>query len=220
MRYFDLAELDGNLILRPQNPYILKLPAGILQAWDWSKTDITKESIWKDGASRPESVQWATAQKMIADGFDVVFDDDGPGEAADLVCMKEETDHIRLALVHCKFSGGGVAGARIEDVVEVASQAIRSAKWTGKFKDLCRHLLNRNERRAVAGRSFILHGPLPEIGRLAKASRLKEIRPEIVLVQPGVSVAGITNDQSMVLGAAATYLKETVGIDISIICSE
>ena len=220
VRYFDLAELDGNLILRPQNPYDLKLPAGILQAWDWSKTDITKESIWKDGASRQDSVQWATAQRMIADGFDVVFDDDGPGEAADLVCMKEETDHIRLALVHCKFSGGGAAGARIEDVVEVASQAIRSAKWTAKFKDLCRHLLNRHERRAVVGRSFVLHGALPEIGRLAKASRLKEIRPGIVLVQPGVSVAGITNDQSMVLGAAASYLKETVGIDISIICSE
>jgi hypothetical protein len=214
-----LAELDGNLILRPQNPYDLKLPASCLQAWDWSKIDITKESIWKDGAVRQDSIQWATAQRMIADGFEVVFDDDGPGEAADLVCMKEEADHIRLALVHCKFSGGGAAGARIEDVVEVASQAIRSAKWTGKFKELCRHLLNRSERRAVAGRTFTLQGSLPEIGRLAKASRLKEIRPEIVLVQPGVSVVGITSDQSMVLAAAATYLKETVGIDISVACS-
>ena len=122
--------------------------------------------------------------------------------------------------MHCKFSGGGAAGARIEDVVEVASQAIRSAKWTGKFKELCRHLLNRSGRRAVAGRSFTLQGSLPEIGRLAKASRLKEIRPEIVLVQPGVSVGGITNDQSIVLAAAATYLKETVGIEISIVCSK
>jgi hypothetical protein len=157
---------------------------------------------------------------MIADGFDVVFDDDGPGEAADLVCMKEEGDYIRLALVHCKFSGGGAAGARIEDVVEVASQAIRSAKWTGKFKELCRHLVNRSERRAVAGRSFTLQGSLPEISRLAKASRLKDIRPEIMLVQPGVSINGITNDQSMVLAAAATYLKETVGIEVTIACSK
>jgi len=220
VRYFDLAELDGNLILRPQNPYDLKLPASCLHAWDWSKTDITKESIWKGGASRQDSIQWAAAQKMIAAGFDVVFDDDGPGEAADLVCMKEEADYIRLALVHCKFSGGGAAGARIKDVVEVASQGIRSAKWTGKFKELCRHLVNRSERRAVAGRSFTLLGSLAEIGQLAKASRLKEIRPEIVLVQPGVSIGGITNDQSIVLGAAATYLRETIGVDISIACSK
>ena len=220
VRYFNLAELDGNLILRPQNPSNLKLPANCLQAWDWSKTDITKESIWKGGAARQDSIQWASAQKMIADGFDVVFDDDGPGEAADLVCMKEEAHCITLALVHCKYSGGGVAGARIEDVVEVASQAIRSAKWTGKFKELCRHLVSRSDRRAVTGRSFTLEGSLSEINRLAKASRLKEIRPQIMLVQPGVSVAGITQDQSMVLGAAATYLKETVGIEISIACSK
>lgn len=157
---------------------------------------------------------------MISNGFHVVFDDDGPGEAADLVCLKEEADYIRLVLVHCKFSGDGTAGARIKDVVEVASQAIRSAKWTGKFKELCRHLVNRSERRMVAGRSFTLQGSLSDINRLAKASRLKEIRPEIVLVQPGVSVTGITNDQSMVLAAAATYLKETIGVEITIACSK
>jgi hypothetical protein len=39
----------------------------------------------------------------------VVFDDDSAGEAADLVCLKEEVDHVRLALVHCKFSGGQTA---------------------------------------------------------------------------------------------------------------
>jgi hypothetical protein len=61
---------------------------------------------------------------------------------------------------------------------------------------------------------------LPEISRLAKASRLKDIRPEIMLVQPGVSINGITNDQSMVLAAAATYLKETVGIEVTIACSK
>lgn len=220
VRYFDLTELDGNLILRPQNPYELKLPADCLVTWDWSKTDITKESIWKGGASRPDSVQWAAAQKLIADGFDVVFDDDGPGEAGDLVCMKEESDCIRLALVHCKFSSGSEAGARIDDAVEVASQAIRSAKWTGKFKELCRHLISRSERRAVAGRRFTLHGTLAEISRMAKASRLKEVRPEIMLVQPGISVSGITNAQSMVLAAAAIYLKETVGIEIIIACSK
>ena len=155
---------------------------------------------------------------MIAEGFDVVST--MRARRSSRSCLyEEEADHIRLALVHCKFSGGGKAGARIEDVVEVASRH-RSAKWTGRFKELCRHLLNRSERRAVSGRSFTLQGSLSEIGRLAKASRLKELRPEIMLVQPGVSVDNITSDQSMVLAAAATYLKETVGIEISIACSK
>lgn len=220
VRYVDLSELDGNLILRPQNPYELILPQDCLDPWDWSKTDITKESIWKDGKTREDSVQWATAQAMIAAGFDVVFDDDGSGEAADLVCIKEETDYIRVALVHCKFSGGGAAGARIKDVVEVSSQAIRSAKWAAKFKELCRHMINRAERRSGVGRNFILKGSLSDLNRLARASRLKEVRPEIVLVQPGVSAVGITDEQSMVLGAAATYIKQTIGVDIIVACSE
>lgn len=45
------------------------------------------------------------------------------------------------------------------------------------------------------------------------------MRPEIVLVQPGISERDITKDQSMVLGAAAVYLKETIGVEILIGCS-
>jgi len=33
--------------------------------------------------------------------------------------LKEEEASIRLALVHCKFSGNSEAGERIKDVVEV-----------------------------------------------------------------------------------------------------
>lgn len=220
IRYIDLAELDGNLILRPQNPAEISIPTDSLESWDWAGTDITKESIWKDNAMRTNSVQWAAAQKMIADGFDVVFDDDGPGEAADLICIKEEDDFIRVAFVHCKFSGAGVAGARIKDIVEVSSQAIRSARWAGKFKELCRHLINRSDGRSTPGRIFTLQGSLGDINRFARAARLKEVRPEIVIVQPGVSANGITNEQSMVLGAAANYIKETIGVNLLIICSE
>ncbi len=77
--------------------------------------------------------------------FDVVFDDDSAGEAADLVCLKEEDNVIRLAMIHCKFSGAATKGERIKDVVEVCSQAVRSAKWKWRFADLCRHLLGREE---------------------------------------------------------------------------
>jgi len=53
-----------------------------------------------------------------------------------------------------------------------------------------------------------------------KLSRFKEIRPEILIVQPGLSQRGRTQEQSAVLAAALVYLKETIGIDLDIVCSD
>jgi len=221
IRFIDLSELDGNLILRPTNPIDLTLANERLEAWDWSNVDITKESIWKDGAAREDSIQWAVAEKYKAGGYSVVFDDDGAGEAADLVCFKEETDHIKLALIHCKFSGSGSAGKRVKDVVEVSSQAIRSAKWPGRFKRLIRHLKSRNTNKVRSqGRNLFLHGASSDLIRLGKAERFKEVRPEIIIVQPGLSQKNMTDDQKIVLAAAVDYLKQTLGIDLDVICSD
>lgn len=220
VRFVDLSEVDGNIILKAENAGVLSVPAERLEPWDWNGVDIEKESIWKDGVERRDSIQQRVAQHFIDGGFAVVFDDDGKGEAADLVCMKLEDDHIRLALVHCKFSGAAKEGERIKDVVEVASQASRSAKWPGKFKELVRHLENRNHRRQKEeGRSFFLAGSPGELTLLVKAARFKEVRPEILIVQPGVSKSRITDDQATVLGAAAAFIKQTLSIDIDIICS-
>jgi len=220
IRLLDLSELDGNLLLKPQNPIDLKLSDASIDVWDWTGVDVAKESMWKDGAIREDSIQYAMADRFLKAGFDIVFDDDAPGEAADLVCIKEESDYVRLALVHCKFSGGSVSGARVEDVVEVSSQAVRSAKWAGRFKELCKHILARNERRKGPLRaSYFLRGDGVACNRISRAARFKPVRPEILLVQPGLSRAGMTGDQRIVLAAAATYLKQTVGIEIGVVCS-
>lgn len=220
VRFLDLSELDGNLLIRPQDPQALTIPEDRFEAWDWSGVDINKESIWKDGEERRDSIQWRIAEDYINGGFDIVFDDDGSGEAADLVCLKEEADYIRLCLVHCKFSGGGGAGARVKDVVEVCSQAVRSAKWRWKFKDLGRHIFNRESRLRVEGRrTRFLVGTATDLNRIMKVSRFKEVRPEIVVVQPGLSIANRTSEQSAVLAAALAYLKETIGIELDVICS-
>ena len=220
IRYVDLSELDGNLILKPQNPEELELDQAIMEIWSWNDVDIKKESIWKNGIERKDSIQWKVAQKFIDADFDIVFDDDGSGEAADLVCFKEEKNHICLVLIHCKYSGGKHAGVRIKDVVEVASQAVRSAKWPGRFRELCAHLLNRNEKRKSSRRStFLIKGKLSDITKMSRLARFKEIRTEIVIVQPGIRKSKISNDQSQVLASASVYIKETVNIDLDIICS-
>ena len=159
------------------------------------------------------------AKHFAANGYSIVFDDDDAGEAADLICWKAEEDHIRLALVHCKYSGGKSAGERIGDVQEVAAQAVRSARWPGKLPALVRHMQNRSGRRGDYDNVFLAGSP-QELLVFNRAMRAAEVRPEIVIVQPGVSKGRITQQQTMVLGAAVSYLKQTIGVDVDVVCSE
>ncbi|SDC23653.1 DEAD/DEAH box helicase [Pedobacter soli] len=221
IRYIDLSELDGNLLIKPQNPREFELPEQIFEPWDWRGVDISKESLWKEGNIRNDSIQWRVSQAYIAAGYEIVFDDDAAGESADLVCLREEADFIRLALVHCKFTKGKEPGERVNDVVEVCSQAIRSTKWKWKFKDLCTHILGRETRLASAIRqSRFLTGNANLVNRVSQVSRFKEIKLEIIIVQPGISKANISPDQKIVLAASHSFLQETVGIELQIICSD
>lgn len=220
VRFVDLTEVDGNLYIAPKHVQKHFVSAQSFESWDWTGVDRTRESYWKDGTERTDSVQWRAAQEFIAKGYSFVFDDDSAGEAADLVCINEENDHIRLALVHCKFAGGANKGERVKDVVEVCSQATRSAKWKWKFVDLCKHILSRNERLANDRPSRCLNGNITQLNKFVRACRMKEVRAEIYVVQPGLSQKSHTEDQAAVLGASASYLKETIGVDLRIVCDE
>jgi superfamily II DNA or RNA helicase len=221
VRFVDLCELDGNLLIRQQSPQDLVINLDHFEAWEWGGIDITKESYWKNGVERRDSIQFRAAQHLIEKGFEVVFDDDSAGEAADLVALKEMDDHIRLALVHCKFSGGQTPGERVKDVVEVCSQAVRSAKWKWRFRDLIRHILNREESfRTELRPTRFIRGQSPDLNRFIKTNRFKEVRVDIFIVQPGISIETRSADQNMVLAAAMTYLKETVGTDLTVVCSK
>lgn len=221
IRFVDLTELDGNMLIEPRDPRHLEISSERFETWDWTDVDFTKESYWKEGVTRPDSIQWKAAQHFVQGDFEVVFDDDSAGEAADLICLKEENDRIRLALIHCKYAGGKTPGERIKDVVEVCSQAVRSAKWKWRFSELGKHIQRREERlgsilrptRYIAGNGLVLIN-------LMKSARFKPIEAEIIIVQPGLSAARRTDDQNMVLAAAAAYLKETIGCDMDIVCSE
>jgi superfamily II DNA or RNA helicase len=218
VRFVDLSELDGNLLIRPQHAEDRVFPVERFETWDWTGVDVAKESIWKDGQERRDSIQWRAARNFIDGGFELVFDDDSSGEAADLVCLKEQPDHIRLALIHCKFTRS-TAGLRVKDVGDVCSQAVRSAKWKWKFRDLCRHILGREKRLARPQRpTRFLHGNAAMLNKFVKVSRFKEIGPEIIIVQPGLSRERHTPDQTAILASAYSYLKETVGVDLDVIC--
>jgi hypothetical protein len=63
-----------------------------------------------------------------------------------------------------------------------------------------------------------LSGNAASLNKFVKLSRFKEIRPEMVVVQPGLSRERHTPDQTAVLASAYSYLKETIGVDLDVIC--
>lgn len=221
IRFVDLTELDGHLHIAPQTPQEFSLSEDAFEAWEWEGVDIKKESYWKAGQAREDSVQWYAARQFIDAEFDIVFDDDAKGEAADLVCIKIEDDLIRVAFVHCKYSGAATPGERVKDVVEVSSQAIRSAKWNGKIPKLIQHIRTREETLTGKDRKTrFIAGSLSDLNQVVKINRLKPMRSDILVVQPGIMRTKRTAEQDTVLAAASTFLKETVNVDLRIVCSE
>lgn len=221
LRLMDLSELDGDLHIKPKDVRELEYPLERLEPWDWTGTDIQVESMWRGTRQQEHSIQERLAQHFADGQFGVVFDDDGPGEAADLVCLKEEDDCIRLALVHCKFSSAPTPGARVGDLMEVAAQAVRSARWKWRFRELCRHVVGRERRLRTDTRPtrFVV-GAARDLNRFVKVSRFKPVEAEILVVQPGLSKAGFSSDQKVVLAGAYSFIKETSDVELDCICSD
>jgi hypothetical protein len=149
------------------------------------------------------------AHQYLGEDFDVVFDDDDGSEAVNLVCLKVSEDGIRMVLVHCKFSGGSTPGERVKDVIEVSSQALRSARWVGKFAHLVQYLKARNEpAKRVSRPTRFLRGQATDLNLLVKLDRLRPIETEILIARLGLSKSKRTKPQSAVLAAGLAYVKE------------
>jgi superfamily II DNA or RNA helicase len=218
--YVDGSELDGTFLVRPSLRAVQAYPPTEIEAWDWTGIDIKKESMWKKGVIRSDSVQWKTAEVQKTHGFDVIFNDDAAGEAADLVCIKRHSGHIQLRLVHCKYTTSDDPGERVKDVVEVCSQAVRSSRWAWRFSDLSAHLLAREKNLPLSGiTTRFLTGTAKILNQLVRLSRVTPVKVEIAIVQPGLSQASVTPDQAMVLNAANGYLRDTVNIGLAVIGS-
>jgi hypothetical protein len=214
----DGSEVIGGEVYRP-TPFGGEYSADSLVVKNWMDCNIRTESIWKDRARRDGTVQGHAVDMCRSEGFDLIFNDDDAGEIADLVCFKRSSSSFIVRFVHCKFSGEEKAGARSGDVTEVASQASRSVRWTGRIEELIKQLrrrakkLNHKDSRFIAG-SIALLNTYERLGAAVRPSY------EIVAVQPGVSKKALKADQKTVLGAADSYLRQTVEIPLVTWCSE
>lgn len=208
----------GGFLLRPPRntpPFAVKK----LQALNWSGTDIKKES---QGAIRdPKSIQHKMIQMIRAErDWDIVMDDDGSGEAADIVALAVGEDNtLLIRLVHCKYSSKKTPGSRVADLYELCGQAHKSVHWK-RAPQLIDHLVRRERnRRSKHGRTGFEVGDDAALRALQHPARFLRARLEISIVQPGLSAASVSAQQLELLACAEVYVYETAHAVFNVICS-
>lgn len=200
-----------------------KLEAGLfdrdkLEAWDWNGIPLNKESMHK--VADQATIQYRTADRLKSD-YEIVFNDDGCGEAADLVCIKDiDEDTIKLCLVHCKGAHGGHVSQDITNFYTVCGQAQKSisAKHSG-LPTLYRDLKRRHETWAREGATRFIKGDVKQLAYFKEKARRAKMEFEMILVQPGGSVQNITDDALRLLATTELYLFKTTQAKLRVVLS-
>lgn len=216
--FADGSFLVGNLYSE-LNKVFIPYNRGLIKTWNWEGINIRKES--QGITKEPDTIQYRTIRELERENYDIIFDDDGPGEAADVVCILTRENTIMVEFYHCKFSREATPGARISDLYTVCGQAQKSIHWVDNPTKLFDHLLRREPRRTNG----------LEVSRFEKGSRneLEEIQQmsltfprvelKIFIVQPGLSKSAASRDQLELLSVTENHF-ETRKLPFEVIASD
>ena len=185
----------------------------------WRGVDIRRES---QGRGRdPGTVQARAAERLVSlANWDVVIDDDGAGEVADLVGLKDDGEHALVHLVHCKYSSSAEPGARVEDLYTVCGRAHRSAHNRQHIDAMVRNLVRRERRRRQQGWSGLIIGDDRSVFSFQDVVRRRRPKLRVTIVQPGLSKAQASARHLELLAATDVYVKEVAYGDFEVWCSE
>ncbi len=209
-------------VVKPKNDISLNPKSLIAIDWKSYGTDIKSESQGRD--RKKDSIQYATIHNIVDEDSNIVFDDDGSGEIADIVSIKvdNERNKISFYLYHCKYSHGDTPGSRVNDLYEVCGQAEKSIIWNDRVTEILDRMIKRektqkdnyNETRFEKGNLEILHN----FKKMIKAGFDTEFN--IAIVQPGVSIAKLSPQMNQIILSTDSYLKDTYGIELKCYFSE
>lgn len=217
---------DGSLLIYshlyalPDGVRIEPYPSDQIEVWDWSGTNIRTESQGLE--KRADSVQRRVIETLLADdnAYDLIFDDDGAGEIADVVTLRVTGSLVQVMFHHCKYSSGETPGARVKDLYEVCGQAQKSARWRDRPNRMFTHMLRREKLRLDKGQSSRLeHGNVAFLKRLKASWQDYRYEFNVRIVQPGLSRAAITEEGLHLLAGVETYLLETRAMKLRILGS-
>lgn len=189
-----------------------------LEVVDWSGIDFSRES---QGPERdPSSIQYRVAEIVGSeDDWEIIMDDDGNGEVADLVFLRRSGRTLLLQLAHCKYSSAQHPGARLNDLYEVCGQAQKSYKARNEVELVVEKLIRREQRRRSNGRSGMLVGTLTDLQRLSAEVRFLDHDVTVVIAQPGASREELAGPHLELLGCTELFLSETYNSRFRVLCS-
>lgn len=224
--FVDGSALEGNQYVplrTPQAPYA----ADKITTWGWSGVDITSESQGEQRQS--DTIQAKVIQTLSNDSsYVIIFDDDGSGEAADVVAIRvagsfEKPQRMEIEFYHCKYSHGPEPGHRLADLYEVCGQAQRSIWWAAspaKKRDLFTHLMRREKLRRNGDKpTRFERGSIEMLLNLREMSSLVEVTFAIWIVQPGLSKGAVSLEQLKLLGVTHNHLWETYQLPFTVVAS-
>ncbi|MDX3866893.1 DEAD/DEAH box helicase [Streptomyces europaeiscabiei] len=213
-----LIDDEGKLIAprytrRPYDP-------SLLTPLDWKGVDFRKESQKSERLT--DSIQYyMSAYLQATRSFGVLIDDDGNGEAADLVGLQVNGGYLDVTLVHCKYSKA-TPGKRLKDLYEVCGQAMRGAKWRrGDAVPLLDHLHHRAvlyTRRNGGISPYDVGGPR-DLFAIREHARLLRPRFHTIIAQPGLQARKATDEQLLLLAGAEKFVCDISAGDFTVYCS-
>lgn len=171
--------------------------------WDEYGTDVSLEYGTSENNGKI-SIQDALEKILIEDNDNTyILYDHGSGEIADYIAIKEDDNRLVVRLYHVKKMNGSKYNSSINDVYEVAAQAVKSIIWLttkGKFAD-------KVSSRHASGHCILVRGNYKDCIRELRDVN-KQLIAYIVIVQPSLSKSIPMPDKIQeVLASAATYIK-------------
>jgi len=219
--FADGSALTGNYYVELKQ-LIQPYPSTNIITWDWSGVDLSKEA---QGVipKIEDSIQYKVISVLRNEDFDIIYDDDGSGEIADIVTIKQYPDKLKIHLYHLKYAHGGVIGNQVNNFYEVCGQAQKSIHWKHKngfeFFD---HLLRRETKKRNGQEcSRIEKGSKEDLERLLQIAKKRiPIEYEVFIVQPSLSKSNPSQSILTLLGVTENHLKEYAAINLKVIANE
>jgi len=214
----DTMVVPEGLLLKPNRELPGFDPAKLVSI-DWMGVNIRKES---QGPNRDADSIQARAVEYIRQltEWDVIIDDDGPGEMADIVAIRANGDRLLVELAHCKFSSEEEPGGRVDDLYEVCGQAQKSVRWRRNTDLFFQKLIHRERNRAKRhNQSGFIVGDINALYRLKERSRQFLVDFGVYIIQPGLLIDAASPQQLELLGSTEVYLQEVGCAPLCVLCS-
>ncbi len=217
--FADGSSLMGNDYIKYDEDF-LPFPKENIIAWDWTDVNINQESEKFENII-PTSIQHHCFQKLLTEDYNIIFNDDGSGEIADIIAIKNGDEIIEVKFYHLKYALDGKVSNSIKNIYEVCGQAQRSLRW--KYRDeaqFIKHLIRRETQKQNKNQTRIKKGSIEELESLRiQMKRTKPVSFHIYIVQPAISKKNVSEDILHQLGVSANYIKKEGNIELQVIGS-